>query len=68
MNIFDEVRQLTSQAAAAQRAVDNNTGEMVRILKGRLRHTPHNYQNLEALKALKKELRDFNAVTGKWKT
>lgn len=53
------------EAEQTLRAADNCASEMARLLKGRLRKV--NDWNQSTLKALKKELSQFNANTGKWK-
>ncbi len=63
MNIFDEMRRAVSEAQATLRAADNIADSMARLLVGRLRHVSSTY----ILVKLKKELRDFNAHTGRWK-
>ncbi|PHS13432.1 MAG: hypothetical protein COA78_06760 [Blastopirellula sp.] len=67
-NQFDEVLYAVRQAETTQRAVDANTGAMVRLIKGRLRSVDLcDFHNVRALKVLKKELNSFSMVTGKWK-
>jgi hypothetical protein len=61
-NPFDEIRQALSEAADIQRAADRNAGAMAQMLRGRLRHVDQ-----WTLADLKRELRDFNMVTGEWK-
>lgn len=61
-NVFDLVRQAMNEAKAAQEAVEQNAYRMARLLVGNLRHC-----SSTELKALKKELRDYNIQTGEWK-
>lgn len=61
-NPFDAMRSAVSQARAINRAVDDSANSMAMLLKGRLRHVGES-----ALKDLKRELRDFNIHTGRWK-
>lgn len=61
-NAFDEMQRALQEAADVQRAADANANRMASLLRGRLRHVGR-YQ----LKALKRELRDFNITTGEWK-
>lgn len=63
-NIFDDVRTAVDAARAAQRAVDDNTRQMASLISGRLRaaDVPQHI-----LRKLKRELRDYNPHTGKWK-
>lgn len=62
-NPFDEVRQQVRQAREQLQAVDGVAFNMADLLVGRLRHVDSH----RVLAMLKKELRDFDAVTGKWK-
>jgi hypothetical protein len=61
-NPFDETRAAVQQARAQIKAVDAISHAMADLLRGRLRHVSR-----YVLADLKKELQDFNAVTGKWK-
>jgi len=61
-NPWDELKQALSEAENINRACDHSANSMAHILRGRLRHV-----NDWNLKALKRELRDFNIHTGKWK-
>lgn len=61
-NPFDEVSAAVDQAAALEYACNQNASRMARLLVGRLRHVSEWH-----LKALKRELRDFNIHTGTWK-
>lgn len=71
-NIFDEVREAVENAEATINAVDANAYEMARLLRGRLRsvtkHNPHSWGGVGIIKALKRELQDFDATTGRWKS
>lgn len=62
-NPFDEIRHAVRSAEEQMRAVDNAATDMARLLSGRLSKV----QSLYVLRALKRELQDFNAVTGEWK-
>lgn len=62
-NPFDDVRTAVQQAREQLQAADGVAGNMAYLLRGRLRCVDSKYD----LAALKKELHDFNAVTGKWK-
>lgn len=66
VNPFDEVREAVSRAEAQLRAADQSATEMARLLTGRLRHV-QGWQGKRALAALKRELRDFNIQTERWK-
>ena len=61
-NPFDQLRQAISQAREANRAVEAHANTMVDLLEPNLRHvSPYR------LKALKRQLQDFNAHTQRWK-
>lgn len=63
MNPFDDVRVAVDNARAQIRAVDSIATAMVRLLVGRLRCCTDGW----ALAALKRELRDFDMTTKRWK-
>lgn len=61
-NPFDELRAALDQARMLNRALDNQADSMAHLLVGRLRNlSPYR------LSALKRELRDYNIHTGRWK-
>lgn len=62
-NAFDEVRAAVRAAECQLQAADKVAYNMADLLRGRLRKVDDRY----VLAALKRELQDFNAVTGKWK-
>ncbi|MGH8171820.1 MAG: hypothetical protein ACREPX_01655 [Rhodanobacteraceae bacterium] len=62
MNAFDEVMDATAAAIQQIHAVEQNSDAMARLISGRLRHVNEN-----TLRALKRQLREFDSVTGKWK-
>lgn len=62
-NAFDEVRAAVRAAEDQLRAADEVAYNMAYLLRGRLRKV----DSKSILAALKHELADFNAVTGKWK-
>lgn len=62
MNAFDEMRAAVQQAEQTLKAADHVASNMAGMLRGRLRNVPEWH-----LRALKKELQQFNAVTCKWK-
>lgn len=62
-NAFDGMRDALDIARDVQRAADENASAMARMLIGRLQHV----NRIDTLRALKKELRDFDMVTGKWR-
>ena len=58
-----EMRKVIDEAKTTLRGADNIADDMAFILIGRLRKVRH-----WNLKKLKKELSNFNAHTGKWKS
>ena len=75
MNKFDLMREAVAEAETTMRAADLMAADMAIMLVGRLRavnsrsyHIRHTeYRRTQALKALKRELKDFDATTGRWK-
>ena len=61
-NPFDDVRVAVQDARAKLRAADSVAYSMAELLRGRLRQVDSKY----LLRALKSELRQYNANTGKW--
>lgn len=61
-NPWDELRSAIAQAKELNRACDNSANSMALLLRGRLQHVDSWH-----LTALKRELRNFNMHTGKWK-
>lgn len=60
-NPWDEMRKAISESENVMRAADSCAADAARILVGRLRRcAPY------TLKALKRELREFNIHTGEW--
>jgi len=59
-----------NQAETTLRAADNCAKDVAKLLVGRLRKaTPNNYCNEhDVLRALKRELSQYNSKTGKWKS
>jgi hypothetical protein len=62
-NPFDETRAAVKAAREQLNAADAIAYSMANLLRGRLRKVDDRY----TLAELKRELQDFNAVTGKWK-
>ena len=62
MNEWDMVRDALAAYRRMSSAMDSYASSMAGMLRGRLRRC-----SFEDLVALKKELRDFNINTGKWK-
>jgi hypothetical protein len=59
---FDEMRKAVREARAVERAVADQASVLVELLQGHLRDVP-GYR----LSDLKRELRNFNMHTGRWK-
>lgn len=64
MNIH-EAYAAVSDAKRTLESADSIATAAAKLIKGRLRKVDD--WDRKTLKALKKELRDFNAATGKWK-
>jgi hypothetical protein len=62
-NPWREMRKVISKAKQIQEAADDSAASMARILNGRLRQVG----DRDVLRHLKRELRDFDMVTGRWK-
>ncbi len=61
-NPFDALRQAVAEARQMNSAVDRQADSLAELLDGRLRHVS-GYR----LEKLKRQLRDFNIHTGRWK-
>lgn len=61
-NAFDELTTAIEAAKQVRRACDNNANAMAELLLGSLRNVSR-----WKLERLKRELRDFNIHTGRWK-
>lgn len=61
-NPFDEIEAAVHNARMLNRAVDRQANNLADLLAGRLKNVSEYH-----LKKLKKELRDFNIHTGRWK-
>jgi hypothetical protein len=59
----DEMKRAISEAEITLRCADNVSTDMAQLLVGRLRRVKW----CKTLKALKRELMDYNAVTGCWR-
>jgi len=66
MNVFDETRAAVKAAELQIQAADETTQQMADLVKKRLRLLK-TWQGVETLRAMKKELRNFDMVTGRWK-
>lgn len=65
-NKWDAVRASVDEAKMMLRAVDSQVETMAELLCGRLRLLK-SFRGVDALRTLKRELRDFNGTTGKWR-
>lgn len=68
MNAFDAMREAVRQGEYANKAVDDNVCEMVKLIKNRLRASTGSmtWATRDAMKDLKRELRSFDSRTGQW--
>lgn len=62
-NPFDELRVAIEQGRNLKRAAESQANALADLLEGNLRAVSHS-----RLQRLKKELRDFNMQTGRWKS
>lgn len=65
-NPFDEFQTALTQARIVNRAADENAEAMAKLLVGRLRCIKGHF-GVQDLVRLKRELRDFNVTTKRWK-
>lgn len=63
MNMYNTMQQAVSEARQTMDAADYIANSMADILQGRLRKVSRG-----KLRSLKKELTEFNAHTGEWKS
>lgn len=61
-NVYDTMRQAMKEAKAQLDAADEVASQLAAMLCGRLRKVHSSYA-----RALKRELRDFDMTTGRWK-
>ena len=62
-NMFDEIRRAIDNAEHMLRVVNNQSNDLADLLTGRLRHV-----SVYRLKKLKRELQQFDANRGAWKS
>lgn len=62
-----DMKKAINDAENTLMRAESCAGDLAKLLKGRLRQVGNDYWSIDALKALKKELQSFNAVTGQWK-
>ncbi len=66
MTIHEMIKEIRA-AEKTIKNVENVTLNLARVISGRLRSCGRGLVSVRTLRALKKELKSFNAVTGKWK-
>lgn len=64
---FDDVEGAVRAAKLSLAVADRHVGQMVRLSANRLRSVELDWETVEALRAIKRELRDFDIRTGRWK-
>ena len=62
-NPFDDIRRAVNDASQQLRAADETATDLAKLLDGRLHRVNSSY----TLGKLKRQLKDFNIHTGKWK-
>ncbi|MEM1156086.1 MAG: hypothetical protein AAGI44_18265 [Pseudomonadota bacterium] len=63
-----EIENTLTQIEMLQRRLDVKSLRLAKMLRGRLRKIPDDYEGRKVLRDLKRELSDYNASTGCWKT
>lgn len=66
-NPFEQTRRGLAQAKAQIRAVDLIAEDLAVLLKGRCRQASKTWIGGDAIADLKRELKDFNIHTRRWK-
>ncbi len=66
MSIFEEIRESINEANRTLKVADQATDEMICIVQGRLRSV-HTWMGHDALVAIKKELKNYDARKRQWK-
>lgn len=64
---YREMKEAIKSAELTLRMADMATTDMADLLVGRLRKVQKTYRGVETLKALKKELKQFDSKRGVWK-
>jgi len=65
---FNDMYRSVEDARRTQSEFENQTNKVASLLVGNLRSVSRKHGGNEILKKLKRELADFNAATGKWKS
>jgi hypothetical protein len=65
---FDDMERALQAAKSQQQIVDANVHGMAKLIANRLRVAGSmDWKTVDAMRALKRELRDFDSRTGRWK-
>jgi hypothetical protein len=68
VSIWDAIKTAIADSQNVFHAADQAAGDMARLLAPRIRRVDcDHWQNRDALTKLKRELRDFDMTTGRWK-
>lgn len=67
-NPWDAVRCAVDESKNLDRAVSASCTDMAALLAGNLRRVSKDATGTRTLRALKRELRDFDMTTGTWRT
>ena len=65
---FHEMFEAMNEAERTLKLADEQSEKMARLLSGRLRMASRSYFGARAVADLKRELRDFNMQTCRWKS
>ena len=65
---FNEMIEAMTEAENTLRLADEQAMKMAKLLRGRLRRASRSYFGARAVADLKRELRDFNMQTHRWKS
>ncbi|WP_109438389.1 hypothetical protein [Aquimarina sp. AU119] len=63
---FSEFKDAVEDAERTIKQADEMVEKIIPMIPNRLRNI-NSWPGIEALRAIKKELKNFNSVTGKWK-
>ena len=65
---YQEMADAIRDAEETINQANRQMTSLAKLMKGRLRTVSNSWQGAETLKALKRELSQFNASTGEWKS
>jgi glutamyl-tRNA reductase len=68
MITYEKMQEVVNEAKTASDAINQHVKAMVQLIVGRLSKPYQDYEYKENLAKLKKELNNFNSVTGRWKS